>query len=56
MFCCNGASEPAVRKGWKHFFVDIDGVIFLVDADDRERFPEARAELEVRKVQYTCAG
>lgn len=45
-----GVWDAAVRKGWKHFFVDIDGVIFLVDANDRDRFPEARAELEVSEL------
>ncbi len=35
----------AARQIWSTYYAKVDGVIFLVDAVDRERFPEVRAEL-----------
>lgn len=33
-------------KLWKDFFTTVDGVVYIVDALDRERFPEAKKELD----------
>eukprot|EP00005_Dracoamoeba_jomungandri_P013864 CAMPEP_0174268790 /NCGR_PEP_ID=MMETSP0439-20130205/38705_1 /TAXON_ID=0 /ORGANISM="Stereomyxa ramosa, Strain Chinc5" /LENGTH=188 /DNA_ID=CAMNT_0015357181 /DNA_START=44 /DNA_END=607 /DNA_ORIENTATION=- len=39
-----GGHEVA-RQIWPDYFIDTDVVVFVVDATDVERFPEARAEL-----------
>ena len=37
----------AARKLWRDYFASgVDGVVFIVDAVDRARFPEAKKELD----------
>lgn len=39
------------RKLWRDYFASgVDGVVFIVDAVDRARFPEAKKELDVCRV------
>mmetsp|Transcript_38304 Transcript_38304/g.50240 ORF Transcript_38304/g.50240 Transcript_38304/m.50240 type:complete len:190 (-) Transcript_38304:44-613(-) len=41
-----GGHETA-RKLWSSYFPSVDAVVYLVDALDRERFPEAKKELDM---------
>ena len=37
--------HPAARRLWRDYFASIDGIVFMVDAVEFERFPEACNEL-----------
>jgi len=34
------------RRMWREYFAKVDAIVFLVDSNDRERFPEAKRELD----------
>ncbi|SPP88025.1 ADP-ribosylation factor 1-like [Drosophila guanche] len=37
--------QVKIRTLWKHYFVNTQGLIFVVDSNDRDRIDEAREEL-----------
>ncbi|XP_060535732.1 uncharacterized protein LOC132707799 [Cylas formicarius] len=37
--------QTKIRKLWRHYFANTDGVIYVVDSNDRERIAEAESEL-----------
>lgn len=38
--------QDRIRSLWRHYFQNTQGLIFVVDSNDRERLQEARGELE----------
>jgi small GTP-binding protein len=37
--------QDRIRKLWQHYYDSCDGLIFVVDTNDVERFPEVKEEL-----------
>lgn len=37
--------QTKIRKLWRHYFANTDGLIFVVDSNDRDRIKEAEQEL-----------
>lgn len=38
--------QDRIRTLWRHYYTNTDGIVFMVDSADCERFEEARLELE----------
>ncbi|KAG8055018.1 hypothetical protein GUJ93_ZPchr0001g33131 [Zizania palustris] len=48
--------QDKIRPLWRHYFQNTQGLIFVVDSNDRERVVEARDELHrmLNEVMYYC--
>jgi len=44
--------HAAVRKVWEDYYQDVDAIVYIVDASDRDRLGESKAELE--RLFMTC--
>jgi len=42
---CDAGGQDRIRPLWCHYVKSIDGLIFVVDSTDHERFEEAKTEL-----------
>ncbi|XP_057991165.1 ADP-ribosylation factor 2 [Hevea brasiliensis] len=41
----DAGGQEKIRPLWKHYFKNVEGLIFVVDSSDKERISEARNEL-----------
>ena len=56
-----GGHETA-RRLWADYFGTVDGIVYIVDALDKDRFPEAKKEVSLalryraRSLRSACSG
>ena len=46
--------QDKIRPLWRHYFANTQGLIFVVDSNDRDRAAEARDELHRVRAYYLC--
>lgn len=47
--------QDKIRPLWRHYFQNTQGLIFVVDSNDRERIAEAQDELQKMVRQISCS-
>jgi GTPase SAR1 family protein len=40
------------RRVWRDYFPAVDAIVFIIDASDRQRFPESKIELDVITMDF----
>jgi ADP-ribosylation factor protein 1 len=48
--------QDKIRSLWRHYFLNTQGLIFVVDSSDRKRVGEARDELQKLLLEYELRG
>ena len=46
--------QDKIRPLWRHYFQNTQGLIFVVDSNDRERIVEAQEELQKMVSLHDC--
>ena len=48
--------QDKIRVLWKHYYQNTDGLIFVVDSNDRERIEDARKYINIDRMQKAFNG
>eukprot|EP00658_Telonema_sp_P-2_P030370 TRINITY_DN22947_c0_g1_i3.p1 TRINITY_DN22947_c0_g1~~TRINITY_DN22947_c0_g1_i3.p1 ORF type:complete len:182 (+),score=56.18 TRINITY_DN22947_c0_g1_i3:39-584(+) len=48
--------QDKIRKLWRHYYEDVDAIIFVLDSNDKDRIEEARGEVETMLKEQELAN